>query len=242
VTALLASVRDRREAAQALAAGIDLLDVKDPATGALGAPAPVVVADIVALAAGRVPVSATTGDEPPDSTPVRRRVAALAGTGCTIVKVAATAPIPRLQAAFAGLGRLTAPGQALVAVLPLEAGLSPARLAALAASGIAAVVIDTMDKRAGPLALRAGTGTLARFIAWARGAGLGCGLAGGLRRADIAPLLALGPDILGFRGALCAADRRGALDPGRLAAVRAAIPRGGAAATNPDIEAGGHAA
>jgi (5-formylfuran-3-yl)methyl phosphate synthase len=51
------------------------------------------------------------------------------------------------------------------------------------------------------------------------------GLAGSLRLADVAPLLALAPDYLGFRGALCEAGRTSVIDPERVRAVRAAIDR-----------------
>ena len=52
------------------------------------------------------------------------------------------------------------------------------------------------------------------------------GLAGSLRYGDIAPLVALAPDYLGFRGALCAAgDRLRPLDGERIKKIRAAITR-----------------
>jgi uncharacterized protein (UPF0264 family) len=61
------------------------------------------------------------------------------------------------------------------------------------------------------------------FVATARLNGLLTGLAGSLGLADIPPLAALGPDYLGFRGALCSGGRESALDPAALAAVRAAL-------------------
>jgi uncharacterized protein (UPF0264 family) len=50
------------------------------------------------------------------------------------------------------------------------------------------------------------------------------GLAGSLRIEDIAPLAAIGPDLLGFRGALCQPDGRAApLSTKRVGAVREAL-------------------
>jgi uncharacterized protein (UPF0264 family) len=50
------------------------------------------------------------------------------------------------------------------------------------------------------------------------------GLAGSLRIGDIAPLAALGPDLLGFRGALCQPGGRAAqISTERVRAVRAAL-------------------
>jgi len=64
------------------------------------------------------------------------------------------------------------------------------------------------------------------FVDAARHAGLLCGLAGSLAERDIARLAPLGPDLLGFRGALCrdAARARG-FDPERLRGVAAAMRR-----------------
>ena len=49
------------------------------------------------------------------------------------------------------------------------------------------------------------------------------GLAGSLRLEHVAPLAALGPDYLGFRGALCAAGRTDRIDPARVREVRQAL-------------------
>jgi uncharacterized protein (UPF0264 family) len=49
------------------------------------------------------------------------------------------------------------------------------------------------------------------------------GLAGALRRPQLAALRALGPDFAGFRSAVCAGDRSGQLDPERLRDLAAAL-------------------
>ena len=73
MTLFLASVRDPAEAELALAAGADIVDLKDPGQGALGAVAPGVIAACVAAIAGRAPVSATIGDLPMNGTPFAPR-------------------------------------------------------------------------------------------------------------------------------------------------------------------------
>jgi uncharacterized protein (UPF0264 family) len=66
---------------------------------------------------------------------------------------------------------------------------------------------------------------LAGYIATAKAEGLVVGLAGSLKARHVRSLLALGPDLLGFRGALCqAGDRAQTLDAERLVAIRALIP------------------
>jgi uncharacterized protein (UPF0264 family) len=66
---------------------------------------------------------------------------------------------------------------------------------------------------------------LAGHIAATKAEGLIVGVAGSLRAKHVPGLLALEPDLLGFRGALCLdGDRGNALDASRLAAIRALIP------------------
>lgn len=58
----------------------------------------------------------------------------------------------------------------------------------------------------------------------ARSAGLLTGLAGSLRQEDAAPLLTIGPDYLGFRGALCLGSNRSQnLHAAAFAKIRNAI-------------------
>ena len=66
LTLFLASVRDAEEAELALRAGADIVDLKDPEQGALGALTPDTIAACVKQVAGRAPVSATIGDRPLD--------------------------------------------------------------------------------------------------------------------------------------------------------------------------------
>ena len=57
MTGLLVSVRDVTEAAGVLSAGVDLVDVKEPAAGSLGAAAAGVWKQVVELVGGAMPVS-----------------------------------------------------------------------------------------------------------------------------------------------------------------------------------------
>jgi uncharacterized protein (UPF0264 family) len=87
-------------------------------------------------------------------------------------------------------------------------------------------MIDTADKARGALPDRLSSDSLAQFIGRAHLGGMFAGLAGALRREHVAGLLALNPDVLGFRGALCAGrDRTGRLEMDAIRAIRAAIPR-----------------
>jgi uncharacterized protein (UPF0264 family) len=94
----------------------------------------------------------------------------------------------------------------------------------MAAAGFAGVMLDTADKSGGALPEIVPAGRLRDFIEAARDCGLLAGLAGALGLAHIPALLRLDPDILGFRGALCAGARRTAgLDAEAMRMVRSAV-------------------
>jgi (5-formylfuran-3-yl)methyl phosphate synthase len=61
---LLVSVVDEAEAALAVAGGVDVVDVKNPAEGSLGAPAPGVVARVRDVLPAGLPLSVAIGDLP----------------------------------------------------------------------------------------------------------------------------------------------------------------------------------
>jgi uncharacterized protein (UPF0264 family) len=86
-------------------------------------------------------------------------------------------------------------------------------------------MLDTARKDGRSLRDWQGDAQLASFVRHGRRLGLLTGLAGSLRRQDIAPLLAIAPDYLGFRGALCrGAARVQVLDEGAFRQIREAIP------------------
>jgi len=98
-------------------------------------------------------------------------------------------------------------------------------IALAARIGAHGVMFDTMGKDAGSLPDHMSFMALAEYIASAKAEGLVVGLAGSLKAQHVASLVALAPDLLGFRGALCqCGDRSRDLDPVRLAAIRALIP------------------
>jgi len=64
MTGMLASVNTVDEALWVLNAGVDIIDLKEPANGALGALKPETITTIVKRINGQRPVSATIGDLP----------------------------------------------------------------------------------------------------------------------------------------------------------------------------------
>jgi uncharacterized protein (UPF0264 family) len=199
---LLASVSDVSEAEVALAAGASWIDVKDPSAGALGAASPDVVRAIVTAVGGRCPVSATIGDCWHEPEAIAGRADALADSGVDYVK-AALAARDVTPAALAALGGAASACRGLIAVCMAEQPPGPRDIARLADTGLAGIMLDTADKQGPRLTELHDTRALGEFVAAAHARGLLCGLAGRLRREDIATLARCGADYLGFRSALC---------------------------------------
>jgi uncharacterized protein (UPF0264 family) len=226
MTAMLASVRNVAEAQVAFECGADIIDLKEPALGALGAvPRDEVRRVLDALHPRQATVSCTVGDLPCGSPEVPAAVDALHALGVDIVKFG----VFELEGYLDLLAKLRPTilnGARLVAVIFADRIGEPMELIRPAVeAGLYGVMLDTADKGAGSLrSLLAKEGLMA-FVQTAKNAGLRVGLAGSLRQDDIAGVLALEPHYVGFRGALCTGSRRNAgLDPGRVREVRAMIP------------------
>ncbi len=231
MTRFLASVRDAQEAQTVLAAGADIVDLKEPANGALGAVDLPTIKSCVAAIAGRRPVSATVGDLPMDEDRVHDAVLATAACGVDDVKLGIL-PGGNPQECFARL-RARPPGAGLILVFFADAMPDFDPVGAALEAGARGLMLDTAGKRAGALFDHMAVGDIARFVEAGRAQGLMVGVAGSLRPEHVAPLLALRPDVIGFRGALCHGGRRDAeLDPIACSQIRALI-----SAEGPQVEA-----
>ena len=221
MTKFLASVTGPREAETVLAGGADLVDLKDPAKGALGAVSPAILAETIASVAGRRPVSAVAGDLPME--PVVVRAAVEARLAADYVKVGLfPAPRPARLAVIEALASFAAP-TGLIAVFFADGDPDFDLLPALAEAGFAGAMIDTMGKGSGRLLSYLSVERLAFFVRTARDLGLMTGLAGSLEPPDVPRLKVLSPDYLGFRGALTAGARDAAIDLDKVRAIRALI-------------------
>lgn len=224
MTKFLASVSNPLEAATILAAGADIIDIKDPLKGALGAVVPVLVTDIVKRVSGRVMTSATIGDLPMEAACISGAVENMQATGVDIIKVgvfADSVPADILQL----IKKYTARDCRIVLVFFADLKPQLEDFSGLAEAGVYGVMLDTADKTKGSLRTIINDNVLKYFIRQARACGLLTGLAGSLKLADIQPLLKLGPDYLGFRSALCDKHQRNnTIDMQAAHNVRAMIP------------------
>ncbi|MGH8567959.1 MAG: (5-formylfuran-3-yl)methyl phosphate synthase, partial [Gammaproteobacteria bacterium] len=143
MTGFLASVASVQEARVALAAGADVVDLKSPVQGVLGALPVAVVRETVGFVAGRRTVSAATGDLPPDPALIRDAVRIVRAAGVDIVKVGLFGAARRREVLRA-LGAEAGAGTMIVIVLfaDREADLT-ADLAEIARQGLHGVMLDT---------------------------------------------------------------------------------------------------
>lgn len=225
MTGFLASVATLDEMETARACGADIVDLKDPSRGALGAWTTADIQRAVPLwwswPEPKPRLSATIGDHPMESGAIREAVERIAGLGVPMVKLA----ILRSEDALACIEALQplAAGADLVAVFFADRDPDFDLLPEIAGAGFAGAMIDTADKAAGGLRRHMNEAELGGFVARAKALGLMTGLAGSLKLSDVGALSALKPDYLGFRGALCAGARTGRLDPAAVARVRGAL-------------------
>jgi uncharacterized protein (UPF0264 family) len=228
---LLVSVVDDAEARLAVAGGVDIVDVKNPAEGSLGAPVPGVVAQVRDVVPADLPLSVAIGDLP--SLPGTAALAALgaARAGAAYVKIGlwgssttddAVAVLRAARDAVDGDAAVVAVTYADAARVPSRP-LPPAELATAARqAGVSGCLIDTSIKDGRGLLWWLGADALAELVAEAHGAGLEIALAGELRAEDLPAVRATGADIAGVRSAACRDGRRtAALDPPRIARLRA---------------------
>ncbi|MBI4006143.1 MAG: (5-formylfuran-3-yl)methyl phosphate synthase [Gammaproteobacteria bacterium] len=221
---MLASVSNVQEAEIVFSAGVDIIDIKDSAKGALGAVECCVVEDIVSEIAGRSLISATVGDLPMQRKCLVNAVSAMAATGIDIVKVGIFAEVIPSEVLLA-IGELAKNGIDIVLVFFADKSPRMDNFNNLAEAGVVGVMIDTADKTQGSLRSILCDNKLMEFITQAKSAGLMAGLAGSLQVNDIEPLLQLKPDYLGFRGALCRQGQRQLMiDVNAVCRVRAVIP------------------
>ncbi len=208
MTGFLASVSTIEEALLAEHLGADIIDLKNPMTGALGAISPENISAIVAALDNKTIVSATIGDLPLLPELVVAAVQETAATGVDFIKIGLfnNGDLYGCLAALQAL--IKRDNLALIAVLFADQPIDLDQIYHLANDGFRGVMLDTANKSSGSLYSLLSINTLTTFIAEARRNNVLCGLAGSLRLSDIKILAALNPDYLGFRGALCEHSQR----------------------------------
>lgn len=207
MTKLLASVSNTDEAMIALAAGADIIDLKDPSTGALGALPLSVLHEITSAVNGIRPISATIGDLPMQPELLASKVQLTAATGVDFIKIGFFDNGDHV-ACLTQLRPLIAKGLKLIAVLFADRNPDFSIMPKLQEAGFYGVMLDTSLKNGHSLLDHISPANLRYFTNTAKACDLYCGLAGSVTVAQVNQLLGANPDYLGFRGALCVDSNR----------------------------------
>ncbi len=219
MTGLLVSVRNADEARLALAAGVDVIDIKEPSAGSLGAASLENIAAILATVDGRCPVSAALGE----LNEAEDRCVAELPSGLTFAKLGLSRCASRSDwcARWHALFSQAPGGPTPVAVAYADHKLCDAPpasevLEAAVEMGCAAILIDTFDKAAGRLLDWWSVEQIEAFLRTAAERKMPVVLAGSLRAEDIEALSPLRPYLFAVRGAACREGRAGPLDAERI--------------------------
>ena len=177
---LLVSVVSAAEARRALAGGADIIDVKDPSEGALGAPAPRVLSEVVDAVGGAAPVSVALGDLPdlPHTAALAARGAVLSGAAFVKVGLRGVVDLDRAVAVMRAVADAVGDRADVIAAAYADAGaldppaLAPALLPdVVRLTGIAGALVDTFVKDGRGLYGWLSEGDVAGLVARTRAAG-----------------------------------------------------------------------
>jgi (5-formylfuran-3-yl)methyl phosphate synthase len=213
---LMISVVSVDEARQALQGGAEILDIKNPAEGSLGAQSPGLIREISKLFSAEAKISAAIGDMP--NLPGTAALAALGAAACgaDYVKVGlygtrsetdAVKLLREVQRAVSDLHTMVI--AALYADYQRACTLNPVYLPRIAAeAGVHGCLLDTAIKDGHTLFDFLDPYALGLLAQQTHAAGLSFGLAGALREQDLSVANDLGADVVGLRTAACRNNQR----------------------------------
>ena len=215
---LLISPINEEEALEAIRGGADIIDVKNPKEGSLGANFPWMIRKISELLPANIELSATIGDVPYLPGTVSLAALGAAVSGANYIKVGLFGvrkfensvylmkkvcksvkdyddSIKVVVAGYADADRISAINPLLIPKVAIESSCDIA-------------MIDTFDKRGGKRLFDFLTDNqLEKFVMETHDHNLMAALAGSILISDIPRIYYLGADVVGIRGAACEGDR-----------------------------------
>ncbi len=228
---LLVSPMNVQEAIASEQGGADIIDVKNPREGSLGANFPWVIGEIKSHV--KKPLSATIGDF--NFKPGTASLAALgaAAAGAQYIKVGlydihTGSEALELLSAVVRSVKSYDPGRLVVASAYSDyariGSISPFELPAVAKkAGCDVVMVDTGVKDGRSTFEFMGEAELHSFVGSSHAEGMECAVAGSIKFDDIALLKHVGPDIIGVRGIVCGGDRNDSIRADLVARLKAML-------------------
>lgn len=215
MTGLLVSVRNAEEAHVACDAGADVIDVKEPTRGSLGAASPEVWRSVRDAVGRRRPVSVALGELHYD--PVEENLQQTYGFRYAKVGLAGCSKISDWREQWERVIRRLPPGVDSVAVAYADwhtaNSPAPAQIITHAHQlGCAAVLFDTFAKTAGNLFDHLDDSRMADLGARVQELGMKLVVGGSIGETILSRALGLAPDYIAVRGAVCRGSRIGPID------------------------------
>jgi hypothetical protein len=227
---LLVSVRNRAEAIEALAGGADVIDIKEPNHGALGAADFETIADVIRVVGGRAPVTAAIGEltDPANDPVASQRCAIPIGLSLFKIGLAGCSDLPHWRPRWQQAVDVLSHGHASarpVAVAYADwrqaRAPDPEEVLALAIdNNCPALLIDTWDKPGGNLFDLWPPPHLETFIDRVRTKRIAVVLAGSLTGPAFDLAHRLRPDLVAVRTAACEGGRNGTVRADRVRALK----------------------
>jgi uncharacterized protein (UPF0264 family) len=218
---LLVSVRSADEALEALAGGADVIDVKEPRRGSLGAADAPVIAEVVRAVSARATVSAALGElvELESKGSDLNRTTMLGGVSLFKIGLSGCRENANWLLVWRDVIKQLIDGRRAAASRPVavayadwQAASAPEPMQVLQAAVEArcpALLVDTWDKSSGSLFKCWPPADLHCFAEEVRSHGIALVLAGSLMGAAVGDAARLGPDLIAVRTAACRGGRDG---------------------------------
>lgn len=221
---LLISVKNCEEALLAASAEVDVIDLKDPNIGAVGALSLRETEKILQVLDGRALVSATVGVGHATLTELVGDIQKRADLGVDIVKIAVS-PLFDEADFYSEMQTLTKQNIKLVALLFADVTLDAQLLAKLKMASFYGAMLDTQDKHISLVDLKPKY-FLNEFVRDCEQNNLISGLAGSLKPQDVEILQEISPTFIGFRGGVCENNmRKSALSLKKICNIKKMLPK-----------------
>ncbi len=220
---LLVSPTDEKDAIEAVRGGADIIDVKNPMEGSLGAAFPGLIRQVKKVVGDSIPVSAAIGDVPNLPGTIAQAALGASIAGADFVKVGlygtknhdhARGVLHSVVHALEEFGRDSVAVAALYADHDRVGTIDPLDLPRIAEGlNVGVVMVDTAIKDGMSLFDFMSTERVAKFVEISRELNFQVALAGSLSGESFKEAVLLGPDVIGVRTAALSGGNR---DTGRV--------------------------
>ena len=214
---VLISIRSIEELESCIEGGADIIDLKNPDEGSLGAAAPWFIKEVKERA-NNYPISAAIGDMPnlPGTAALAALGAAMSGADYVKVGLYGTHTEQESLTLMSDVVKAVKQGNPNIIIVgagfadaKLYGGIDPMKIPSIVKSaGADIAMLDTKNKNGKRLFDYLSIDKLKWFVDESHRLGLQAALAGSLRVEDLTTIYELGTDVTGFRGAACSKNDR----------------------------------